>query len=76
MAETVTREYHVLEVFGASGRVTSCWQKNGYRGFSFDIKHSPEHDITSECGMKCLLTQALKLLGLYTETGQTCGGYL
>ena len=64
VAQTVTREHHVLDVFGASGRVTSCWQKKGYRGFSFDIKHSAKHDITSECGMKCLLTEALKFLGL------------
>ena len=56
------KQFHVLDIFGASRRVASAWESQGYRGWSFDVKLDRGHDIVSELGFKLLLRKATELL--------------
>ena len=54
---------HVLDVFGVSKRMTQAFERVHLSGFSYDIKLSKSHDITSESGFKLLLKAAMQILG-------------
>ena len=61
-SNTAYRTLSVLDLFGASQRVSETWQRAGYMGMSFDIKIDPKHDICSRDGFVLLLRSALGLL--------------
>ena len=64
MSQTTSRKvYHVLDIFGASKRVTKAFQSKGYRGFAFDVKLSRDHDLTSRKGVMTLLRKVMEKLG-------------
>ena len=66
---SVQKQYHVLDLFGASQRVSQCWQKAGWKATSYDIKlGGPFHDITSEDGWKTLANKGLRLLACMCES--------
>ena len=58
LSESASKWCHVLDVFGASQKVSETWERSGYHGQSYDIKLSKSHDITTEKGFKCLLQLA------------------
>ena len=60
---SVLPSIHVLDVFGASGRVTEAWTRHGSVGFSYDIKISREHDICSLHGFLLLLRKGMESPG-------------
>lgn len=60
-SNTAYRTLSVLDLFGASQRVSETWQRAGYMGMSFDIKIDPKHDICSRDGFVLLLRSALGL---------------
>ena len=60
VASRVPKTLHVLDVFGVSCRMQSAFEEKGYVGFSYDIKLSQAHDITSESGFKVLLEKAAR----------------
>ena len=55
----VARVYHVLDLFGASRKVSRQWEREGFNPASYDIKLSSTDDICSEAGFKHLLTLGL-----------------
>ena len=61
-SNTAYRTLSVLDLFGASKRVSQTWQRAGYRGMSFDIKLDPTHDICSREGLFLLLRCGLRFL--------------
>lgn len=61
-SHTAYRTLSVLDLFGASQRVSQTWQRAGYQGMSFDIKIDPKHDICSREGFLLLLRSGLRFL--------------
>ncbi|CAL1142652.1 unnamed protein product [Cladocopium goreaui] len=61
VASRAPKTLHVLDVFGVSCRMQSAFEEKGFVGFSYDIKLSKTHDITSESGFKVLLEKAARL---------------
>lgn len=55
MMASSEKVYHVLDLFGASQKVSTTWNKAGYRGIAFDIKLCSEWDLCSESGFRALL---------------------
>ena len=56
--------YDCLDIFGASERIKFTWINAGYKASAFDVKLSPDHDLTAEVGFKTLVELGLGLLGL------------
>ena len=56
----VDRVFHVLDMFGASQRISQAWEERGYLARAFDVKISNLHDICSEAGMKILATMGME----------------
>lgn len=61
-AAATPKRHHVIDVFGASQRVTSTWLKAGMRAKAFDIKLCPQEDLCSKAGFMCLLQLGLTFL--------------
>ena len=59
VASRAPKTLHVLDVFGVSCRMQSAFEEKGFVGFSYDIKLSKTHDITSESGFKVLLGEGI-----------------
>ncbi|CAL1166269.1 unnamed protein product [Cladocopium goreaui] len=59
--DCVQQAYDCIDAFGASGRVKDTWLRAGFQAIGFDIKLSPDHDLTSETGFKALVKMGLKL---------------
>lgn len=62
-AGVLERALWCIDVFGASGRVMSTWQGAGFASAAFDIKLSPDHDLTSKTGFECLISMGLQIFG-------------
>lgn len=60
--DCVQQAYDCIDAFGASGRVKDTWLRAGFQAIGFDIKLSPDHDLTSETGFKALVKMGLKPL--------------
>ena len=70
----VQRDYHCIDAFGASGRVKDTWLRAGFQAIGFDIKLSPDHDLTSETGFKALVKMGLEPLPLKCQTDRPIFG--
>ena len=66
------RLYHVVDAFGASERVASCWSKAGYNSIAFDIRIDSNHDLVSSMGFRTLLQMGLQHLGYMLSMFPTC----
>ena len=64
----VQQTYHCIDAFGASGRVKDTWLRAGFQAIGFDIKLSPDHDLTSETGFKALVQMGLEPLHFECES--------
>ena len=73
VASRAPKTLHVLDVFGVSCRMQSAFEEKGFVGFSYDIKLSKTHDITSESGFKVLLEKAARQLDIKI-LWKKCGG--
>ncbi|CAE7530858.1 unnamed protein product, partial [Symbiodinium pilosum] len=52
----------MLDLFGASGQMSSCWRKAGWEAFAYDIKTNSKHDLTSANGFWQLCKAGKKLM--------------
>lgn len=53
----------VLDIFGASKRVTKAFEAKKYAGFSYDVKLGRDHDLTTRRGVMMLLQKIMQTLG-------------
>lgn len=55
LASQTRRVYQVIDLFGASQKVSNTWKQEGFNAAGYDIKLSTSHDICSENGFRELL---------------------
>lgn len=60
LSQRTIRQYHVLDLFGASQRISKTWENAGYNPVCYDIKVHPTHDICCEQGFARLLGMAMQ----------------
>lgn len=72
-SQTIQQTYHLLDVFGASQRMATTFQSEGFAATTYDIKLNEHHDICSSSGFMTLLELAFQLLTCISDSLQFFG---